>query len=98
LRLPLELKDLFSDWLEAHVPDRASRILNRVRETRGGKLYESNFDTRMRGAGEYAELMEKRFRLACKKLGINQREAAERSFRTDLFQPPLLPGSQMDLF
>lgn len=98
LRLPLELKELFADWLETHVPDRASRVLNRVRETRGGKLYDPSFDTRMRGDGEYANLMEKRFRLACKKLGLNQREAVERTFKTDLFTPPVLPGSQMDLF
>ncbi len=98
LRLPLELKELFSGWLDNHAPDRASRVLNGVRETRGGKLYQSDFDSRMRGTGEYAGLMEKRFRLACRKLGLNEREPAELPLRTDLFKPPALPGSQMALF
>nr|MBC8242104.1 radical SAM protein [Alphaproteobacteria bacterium] len=98
LRLPLELKELFADWLAAHAPDRASRVLNGVRETRGGKLYQSDFDSRMRGTGEYAELMEKRFRLAIRKLGLNEREPAQLPLRTDRFRAPILAGSQLALF
>ncbi len=98
LRLPLELKELFSEWLDHHVPDRAARVLNGVRETREGELYRSDFATRMRGTGEYADLLAKRFSLACRKLGLNKREPAELPLRTDLFTPPVLPGSQMKLF
>jgi len=98
LRLPLELKQLFSDWLEAHASDRAARVLNGVRGTRNGKLYQSDFNTRMRGTGEYADLLAQRFDLACRKLGLNKRESSELSLRTDLFKPPILPGAQMALF
>ena len=98
LRLPLELKELFTEWLETHTPDRATHVLNGVRETRSGALYRPDFDSRMRGTGEYASLMEQRFRLACRKFGLNEREPAQLPLRTDLFQPPVFPGSQMALF
>jgi len=97
LRLPLELKEMVSNWLDNHAPDRASRVLNGVREARGGKLYQSDSDSRMRGNGEYANLMEKRFRLACRKFGLNGREPAELPLRTDLFKPSVLSSSQMAL-
>jgi DNA repair photolyase len=70
LRLPHEVKDLFRDWLAAHVPLRAERIMNRIRDCRGGKEYDSRFGTRMRGEGEYADLISRRFSLARKKLGF----------------------------
>jgi len=73
LRLPLEIKDLFHEWLEAHAPDRAQRVLNRLRETRGGALYDGRFGTRMRGEGVHADLLEGRFTRACKRLGLNRR-------------------------
>lgn len=98
LRLPLELKELFSEWLHHHAPDRASRVLKGVRETRNGALYRSDFGSRMCGTGEYADLLAKRFSLACRKLGLNKREPAELPLRTDLFSPPVLSGSQMALF
>jgi DNA repair photolyase len=95
LRLPLEIKDLVREWLEAHVPDRADRVLSLVRQTRGGALYQSEFGARMKGTGPYAEMIAKRFRLARKKLGLDQR-------RQDLdcsgFVPPRKPSRQMDLF
>ncbi len=72
LRLPNELKDLFSSWLEQHFPLKASHILNRVKEMHGGKLYQSEFGHRMRGRGNYAELIEKRFHLMCKKLKLSR--------------------------
>lgn len=70
LRLPHELKEMFESWLKAHYPDRASHVLNRLRDTRGGQLYDSRFGTRMRGAGEYADLLAKRFAIAERRLGF----------------------------
>lgn len=70
LRLPHEVKDLFQDWLVAHVPLKAERIMNRLRDCRGGKDYDSRFGSRMRGEGEYADLISRRFRLAKRKLGF----------------------------
>lgn len=72
LRLPNELKDLFSNWLEQNYPLKAEHILNRVKEMHGGKLYKAKFGRRMRGSGSYAELIENRFRLACKKLDLKR--------------------------
>jgi len=71
LRLPLEVKELFAEWLQAEYPDRAERVLGLVRETRGGSLYRSAWGERMRGTGRYAELLESRFALACRRLGLN---------------------------
>ena len=70
LRLPHEVKDLFKDWLSTHVPLKAERVMNRIRDCRGGKEYDSRFGTRMRGEGEYADLISRRFRLARNKLGF----------------------------
>jgi DNA repair photolyase len=102
LRLPLEIKDLFGDWLAAHFPDRAARVLKMVRETRGGALYQAEFGTRMRGDGPYAELIAQRFDAACRKLGINaERRSAEtdRRWRLDTarFRPPVRMGQQLKL-
>jgi DNA repair photolyase len=72
LRLPLELKELFSEWLEAHYPTKARHVESLVRETREGALYQSEFGTRMRGTGAYAELLEQRFRAARKKYGLDR--------------------------
>src|SRR5438876_4182812 len=72
LRLPLEIKELFEEWLRTHVPDRADRVLRLVRDTRDGKLYDPTFGRRMTGQGPYAELLGKRFRLACHRLGLNR--------------------------
>ncbi len=69
LRLPHELKDLFVNWLERHYPLKAKHILNRVKEMHEGELYQAKFGQRMRGLGNYAELIENRFRLAYKKFG-----------------------------
>jgi DNA repair photolyase len=88
LRLPLEIKDLFTEWLIEHVHDRAKHVLTLMREARGGKLYNSEFFSRQRGTGPYAELIEQRFRLAVKKFGLNR---TSRVLRNDLFQPPVVP-------
>lgn len=69
LRLPLEVAPLFQEWLQAHYPNQTDRVLNRVRDTRGGELYRSGFSQRMTGTGDYAELLAKRFQLAVRKFG-----------------------------
>ncbi|MBW3567149.1 MAG: PA0069 family radical SAM protein [Proteobacteria bacterium] len=71
LRLPHEVAPLFKDWLEAHLPDRAEHVMSLVRQSRGGKENSSAFGERMRGTGQFAELIRKRFRLACKRHGMN---------------------------
>ena len=73
LRLPFAVKDLFAQWLEQYYPDKKSKILNRVREIRGGKLNDPNFKSRMRGEGIFAEQMAELFELARKKSGIAAR-------------------------
>ena len=95
LRLPLEIKDLIEEWLEAHFPDRKAKVLKLVRETRGGRLYDSRFGIRQRGSGPYAELIAQRFRLACKKLELNREDW--RLERT-LFRKPARDPRQMSLF
>ena len=92
LRLPLEVAPLFEEWLRTHVPDRARKVLNRVREFHGGKLYDAGFGARMRGAGVHADLLQRRFERACTSLGLARRLAP---LRTDLFR---VPGAQMSLF
>jgi DNA repair photolyase len=62
---------LFRDWLQAHVPDRADRVMAALRQMRGGRDYESNFGTRMRGRGEYADLLAQRFALALRRNGYD---------------------------
>ena len=93
LRLPLELKDLFREWLELHAPLRAKHVLAAVRETRGGRMYESGFGNRMRGSGPYADLIGQRFRKACRRFGLGRPEF---SLDTTRFRPPR--GDQPDLF
>jgi DNA repair photolyase len=95
LRLPLELKDLFQDWLRAHVPDRADRILSLIRQSRDGGLNHADFGTRMTGTGPYAALLARRFRLAERRLGLNQRRWARDETR---FRVPSAPGDQLSLF
>ena len=95
LRLPLEIKDLFEDWLRAHFPDRAERVLSLVRQCRDGALYQNQFGMRMKGTGPYAVALAKRFQLACKRLGLNQRRL---DLDTSRFRPPPANGDQLALF
>jgi DNA repair photolyase len=95
LRLPLEIADLFAEWLEANCPDRAKRVLSLIKSSRGGKLYESKWGERMRGKGPFAWLVGRRFELAAKRLGLNGESV---TLRRDLFTPPVLPGQQLRLF
>ena len=94
LRLPLEIKALFADWLQSHYPDKAKHVLGLVRETRGGKLYQSGFGTRMTGQGPYAELLKSRFKTACRRLGLNQRRY---DLDTSQFEPPRANAGQLRL-
>jgi DNA repair photolyase len=95
LRLPLEISDLFQEWLGEHFPDRAARVMSHVRTMRGGKDYDSRWGKRMRGEGPYAWQIARRFELAAKRLKLNARH---NRLRTDLFEPPVLEGQQMRLF
>jgi DNA repair photolyase len=74
LRLPWEVAPLFKDWLAAHFPDRAERVMARVRDMRGGKDYDSSFAQRMKGEGLWAELLKQRFHNAVRRLGLNERK------------------------
>lgn len=94
LRLPYELKELFEGWLQAHYPLRAEHVMSLVRQMRGGKENDSRFGQRMRGNGQFAQLLRDRFRLAVKRLGYNRRELI---LDTDRFRPPSA-GGQMALF
>ncbi len=92
LRLPLEIKDLFDEWLRANRPDRAEKVLSLVRQLRGGALYQAEFGLRMKGEGPIAQLLGARFSAAVKRLGLNrvryrldtQRFAVPESARTAL--------------
>jgi DNA repair photolyase len=94
LRLPLELKELFREWLETDFPDRAARVINILRSMHGGKDYVAEFGIRQRGTGPYAEQIGARFRLALKRLHLNERNL---ELRTDLFRRPVRHGGQMPL-
>jgi DNA repair photolyase len=94
LRLPLEIKGLFEEWLQAHFPAKAGHVLELIRGTRDGKLYQNEFGTRMRGTGPYAQLIRQRFKLACRKLGLNRRE---RGLDATKFRPPPQAGDQLAL-
>src|SRR5262247_1520580 len=71
LRLPWEVKDLFKGWLEQHYPLKAAHIMARIRDMRGGRENDPEFGSRMKGEGEYAELLRGRFEIACRRLGLN---------------------------
>lgn len=101
IRLPLEVAGLFEDWLRVHYPDRAERVLSLIRQCRGGRLNDPDFGSRMRGSGPVAELLEQRFRLAVRRLGLDPRlEGSEGAWDLDnsQFRPPQPPGTQLDLF
>ena len=89
LRLPLEVAPLFRDWLDAHYPLRAEHVMSVLRQLRGGRDYDARFGARMRGTGPFAELIEKRFALACRRLRLNRdREPLD----TSRFRPPAPAG------
>jgi DNA repair photolyase len=94
LRLPLEIKDLFREWLEANVPDRAKHVMALVRSMRGGRIM-TPWNTRMKGTGPYAEVMARRFCMAVKRLGLNQPSVPLAIHR---FKRPTRLGDQLALF
>ncbi|HEY4266499.1 MAG TPA: PA0069 family radical SAM protein [Micropepsaceae bacterium] len=94
LRLPLEIKDLFREWLEAQVPDRAKHVMSLIRSMRGGKDYDSNWGTRMRGTGPYASLISQRFAIATRRRGLNQIRVP---LDTAKFRRPPQTGDQLAL-
>lgn len=94
LRLPYEIKDLFHEWLAQHAPDRAARIINTLREMRGGKDYDARWFERGAGKGPVADLIRQRFIKAATRLGLNQ---PRQPLRTDLFRPPGLNPNQLRL-
>jgi DNA repair photolyase len=94
MRLPFEIKDLFAQWLEEHAPGKAKHVLSLVRQVRDGRLNDPEFGSRMRGTGPYAELIAKRFRLACNRLGFNKHDW---SLDLTRFSPPPAPGDQLKL-
>jgi DNA repair photolyase len=95
LRLPLELKDLFREWLATDLPERANRVLKLLREIHGGRDYTAEFGLRQKGSGPYAQHIAQRFRMALNRLGLNERR---HPLRTDLFVRPVAVGQQMSLF
>jgi len=96
MRLPWEVKDLFRHWLETHYPLKAKHVMSRVREMRGGRDNDPGFGSRMRGSGEFADLLRRRFDIACERLGYNTGRR-HRSLDTTRFRKPRLDG-QLALF
>jgi DNA repair photolyase len=88
LRLPLEIAQLFEEWLALHMPDRAKRVLALVRETRGGGLYDSRWGRRQTGTGPYADLLAQRFRVAAARLGLDRRQGGTGGLDCTQFRVP----------
>jgi len=95
LRLPLEVRDLFREWLRENYPDREKHVFKLVRDMRGGKDYDSKWFERQRGRGPYAYLIGRRFELACEKLGLN---ASRTQLTTEHFRRPKADAGQLSLF
>jgi DNA repair photolyase len=94
LRLPLEVRDLFVEWLKTHYPDRAEHVMKLIRDMRGGKDYDSTFGKRMTGAGPYAWMIGRRFETACDRLGLNRDRVV---LATEHFRPPRPRAEQLSL-
>lgn len=94
IRLPREVAELFRSWLHAHFPLKADHVMSRIRDSRAGKDYEAGFGTRMRGRGVFADLLEQRFQIACRRLGFPGSPALD----TTRFRPPVTNGNQLALF
>ena len=98
LRLPREVAPLFRDWLATHYPDRAAHVMSLVQDIRGGRDYDSRFGARMKGAGLFAELIARRFALACRRLGLNEERSQATLDRTQFVPPARDGGRQATLF
>jgi DNA repair photolyase len=96
LRLPHEVKELFREWLTAHHPLKATHVMSLVQQARGGRDYDSRWGLRQRGTGDYADMLAQRFRVACRRFGLNRRE--DGGFNTGAFRPPPAEGDQLGLW
>lgn len=95
LRLPHEVAPLFREWLAAHAPQKAEHVMSLIQQSRGGRDYDADFSTRMKGQGPFATLIAQRFALACRRLGLDRnREAADLT----QFRVPPAAGDQIGLF
>ena len=96
LRVPLEIEELMSEWLEAHRPTQAAKVFTLLRQAHGGRAYQAKFGERQRGTGPYADMLAARMAVACRKLDLNR---SWRSLDTGLFQPPTAGNHrQLSLF
>jgi DNA repair photolyase len=95
LRLPLELRDLFREWLKENYPHREEHVFKLIRDMRGGKDYDSTWGKRMKGSGPYAWMIGRRFEMACEKLGLNE---AKSKLTTEHFRHPRPNSAQLSLF
>jgi DNA repair photolyase len=95
LRLPLEVRDLFREWLATHAPLKAEHVMSLVRQARGGRDNDARFGSRMTGSGDYAQVLSRRFELACRRLGLNREE---RALDCRSFHVPARIGEQLGLF
>jgi DNA repair photolyase len=95
LRLPRELSELFTEWLEQHYPLKARHVMSLIRQMHGGRDYDARFGRRMRGGGPFAELIARRFASVCRRLELDRPRAV---LRTDRFRVPAASGDQLDLF
>jgi DNA repair photolyase len=94
IRLPREVAELFKSWLSEHYPLKAEHVMHRIQDARGGKDYDSAFGSRMRGHGAYADLLERRFQLAHRRLGFPGSDDLD----VTRFRPPVGNASQLTLF
>jgi DNA repair photolyase len=94
VRLPLEIKDLFREWLEAHEPDRGRHVMSLIRSMRGGKDYDATWGKRMTGSGPYARMIAQRFAIATRRLGLNKDRVP---LDTTKFRHPPRSGDQLSL-
>ena len=83
---------MFAEWLATHFPERAAKVMNVIKASRGGRAYDSNFETRMRDTGNFADLLDKRFQLEARRIGLNTKRNAE--LELGLFT---YPGKQLSL-
>ena len=95
LRLPLEVSPLFQEWLAEHFPDRANRIMGRVRDLHNGRDYDPEWGRRLTGHGVFAEMVAHRFSISARRLGLATKLPP---LRTDLFERPVRVGDQLSLF
>ena len=95
LRLPLEVRDIFREWLMANFPERYRHVFTLIRQMRGGKDYDATWGQRMTGGGPYAWMLGRRFETACERLGLNAKKV---KLTTEHFKPPRQPPQQLSLF